>query len=471
MNRFNESDSVLSLSNVAAGEFDRLRNQDTISSEGSDSKKNVEPRSAGNEIAPVGAVALEYQSALLEMIEAASNDPRQIRSLVYELARTNLVRETWESDSVLTLRDVRERLLALEKAIARVEVGLSGSERTANSIPRLDTEPLDGELAQEEALGDESRDATPRRIARNPKKPVSGPVAHLASDWPRTAGSRQAPVWPRDRLMMRSDAAGLGGLSSLPAERPTVEIVYPERDTTDPSRLRRGVWLWFIVWPFIQLIGPAIFCVALYVAIAGRLDVQSAQRRQSVVAEPQQSAPDARASGLPLPSTYGVYAISNGQLSELQPLPIRAPDPRVQLSAEINKPSATVLADGKIAFVLFERGLLNSAPERIAVRVVARVASAVTFSAGKAAASKPDSLWRIRSNSFDLPVSPLNENREMVVVRSENPDFTFPAGRYALVIGGLAYDFTVEGRITDPAQCLESFEAVNGPVFTPCRPK
>ena len=166
-----------------------------------------------------------------------------------------------------------------------------------------------------------------------------------------------------------------------------------------------------------------------------------------------------------------MYAVSNGVLSELQPLPIKAPDARVRLSAEINKPSSTVLPDGKVAFVLFQRGLLNSAPDKVAVRVVARVASTLTFSSGKAAASKPEALWRIRSNSYEFQVSPLNENREMVLVGAKSPDFEFPSGRYALVLGGLAYDFTVEGPITDPAQCLESFEAVNGPVFTPCRPK
>jgi hypothetical protein len=254
--------------------------------------------------------------------------------------------------------------------------------------------------------------------------------------------------------------------------RAPVGIVYPERDT-DAVRVRRRVWLWFVVWPLIQLIGLAIFCLALYMAVAGRLDVQSAQTRQAIGPEAPQSpsVERRRPSGLPLPSTYGVYAISNGQLNELQALPIRAPDARVQLSAEINKPSSTVLPDGKIVFVLFRRELLNSAPQKVAIRVVARVASTLTFSSGKAAAAKPDASWHIRGNSYDFQVSPVNENHEMVVVRPEDPDFMFPSGRYALIFAGLAYDFTVDGPITDPTQCLESFEAVNGLVFTECRPK
>jgi hypothetical protein len=84
---------------------------------------------------------------------------------------------------------------------------------------------------------------------------------------------------------------------------------------------------------------------------------------------------------------------------------------------------------------------------------------------------KLDASWHIRGNSYDFQVSPLNENREMVVAQPVDPDFAFPSGRYALVFAGLGYDFTVEGPITAPAQCLESFEAMSGPVFTECRPK
>ena len=262
-------------------------------------------------------------------------------------------------------------------------------------------------------------------------------------------------------------------MSAGAAARPAVEIVYPERDKADAVRVRRRVWLWFIVWPLIQLIGPAVFCLVLYLALAGKLDVQQAQTRQAQVADAQQSAAAeaAHTSEFPLPSTYGVYAVSNGQLSELQSLPIRAPDPRVQLSAEINKPSASILANGKVVFILFRRELLSIAPQKIAVRVVARVARTLTFSSGKAAAAKPDASWHIRGNSYEFQVSPLNENREMVVARPVDPEFSFPAGRYALVFGGLAYDFTVDGPVTDLAQCLESFESVSGPVFTECRPK
>ena len=52
--------------------------------------------------------------------------------------------------------------------------------------------------------------------------------------------------------------------------------------------------------------------------------------------------------GIPVPSSYGVYAIANGQLVELEPLPIRVPDGRMAVSAAIATKSTTRLANGRI---------------------------------------------------------------------------------------------------------------------------
>jgi hypothetical protein len=41
-------------------------------------------------------------------------------------------------------------------------------------------------------------------------------------------------------------------------------------------------------------------------------------------------------------------------------------------------------------------------------------------------------------------------------------------GRYVLVLKRQGYDFTVAGKITDPNQCLERTEAVNGTFYSPC---
>jgi hypothetical protein len=44
-----------------------------------------------------------------------------------------------------------------------------------------------------------------------------------------------------------------------------------------------------------------------------------------------------------------------------------------------------------------------------------------------------------------------------------------PPGRYALVLKGLAYDFTVAGTVNDPRQCLERLVATNGRFYSECK--
>jgi hypothetical protein len=65
--------------------------------------------------------------------------------------------------------------------------------------------------------------------------------------------------------------------------------------------------------------------------------------------------------------------------------------------------------------------------------------------------------------------APKKDNPEMYEVRSENPEAPLPPGRYALVLKGLAYDFTVAGPVTDPRQCLERLVATNGRFYSECK--
>ena len=63
----------------------------------------------------------------------------------------------------------------------------------------------------------------------------------------------------------------------------------------------------------------------------------------------------------------------------------------------ISAPSANTLPDGHLQFVVFRRDLMNSAPERVTVRVVARVARALTFDkTGKAKTVDVDGSWAVR---------------------------------------------------------------------------
>ena len=140
------------------------------------------------------------------------------------------------------------------------------------------------------------------------------------------------------------------------------------------------------------------------------------------------------------------------------------------MSTPVKTPSRAILPDGQMVFIVFRRDVANSALERVNVRVIAKVRHAMTFNtAGQVNLAKVDDVWTIRNVSYNFRVAPLGNSNEMLLVRSENSDFVFPAGRYALVFKDLAYDFTVDGPITDPTQCLERVEAANGAFYSECR--
>jgi hypothetical protein len=174
--------------------------------------------------------------------------------------------------------------------------------------------------------------------------------------------------------------------------------------------------------------------------------------------------------GFPLPTVYGIYAVSGGQLFELEPLVGRVPDQRVLISTPIRTVSRTVLPDGQIVFIVYRRDVASSAPERVTVRVIAKIRRAMTFNtAGQQSVGDAEESWTIRNVSYELRVAPLSESSEMLMIRPENVDLVFPAGRYGLVIKGQAYDFAVAGPITEASQCLESVKASNGTFYSECR--
>ena len=63
-----------------------------------------------------------------------------------------------------------------------------------------------------------------------------------------------------------------------------------------------------------------------------------------------------------------------------------------------------------------------------------------------------------------MPDSP-----EMYEIHSEDPALELSPGRYALILKNQAYDFTVEGTIVDPRQCIERIVASSGTFYTDCK--
>ena len=171
---------------------------------------------------------------------------------------------------------------------------------------------------------------------------------------------------------------------------------------------------------------------------------------------------------IPIPATYGVYAISDGHLVELQPLPIKLSSPRMTISRTISSASTTKLPSGQVQFIAFRRDLVSNVPEKVTIRVVARVVLASARRSEVLSATNSDTLWAIREPSYEMRVAPVRGNAAMILIHPADVDFSFPAGRYALALDALAYEFSIDGPITDSAQCVKSTGEDAASEYTEC---
>jgi hypothetical protein len=193
-------------------------------------------------------------------------------------------------------------------------------------------------------------------------------------------------------------------------------------------------------------------------------------------ASPAPAAPAPRSAAVdpsfPQPPAYGVYALVDDKLVELQQVRATPVDPRNAGQLQILEPGRTVVAPGKPAFVIFRHDLASHALDKVPLRIAARVAHAMNFdSTGKAIMTTPATdTWIIRELGYDLRVSPIEGNSEMIKLRADDPTLLLPSGRYELMLGGQAYDLTVAGEVTDPAHCVEGVTTVRGQVFNECKP-
>ena len=375
------------------------------------------------------SLEVDFAVVLSRVIESIEDDPAQLRNAVYELARIKLRREAWRRNPPINLVDARRLTLALESAIEGVETIYAKHDelKALQSLYRLIES---SEIGQSEVMIE-------------PREPLL--IVNQAPA--QTADADHRPV-----VLTRAKG------TSLNAER---SLHWP-----GAAPLLRGAMV-------------AIFAVALCVVLsqfgllgnqAPQIAASTVQKNASPEPKPVVATTLPQSSPFPLPTAYGVYAVSGGQLHDLQALAGRVPDQRVFMSTPIRTPSRTVLPDGQIVFIVYRRDVASSAPERVTVRVIAKIMRAMTFStAGQANVGNVEDSWTIRNVSYEFRVAPLSESSEMLMIRPENVDFVFPAGRYGLVIKGQAYDFTVAGPITEAAQCLESVKASNGTFYSECR--
>jgi len=368
---------------------------------------------------------LDFAIVLSRVIASIENDPAQLRSAVYELARIKL-----QTELSINVSEKRDLALALESAIERVET-VSSKHDHARVLQSLDhlTSRSDVHACE---VTIERRESLPiiKHLPNFSTRDVYGSRKVEASwHWMGAAPLVRAAVVAVIGIVLCT-ALGLHfGVLGRPSPQPFASVVY-------------------------KVEGPEAKQVFQATADGGQTPLTT---------------PSPQSLGFPLPSVYGIYAVSGGRLHELEPLLGRVPDQRVFMSTPVKTPSRTVLPDGRTVFVIYRRDAANSAPERVSVRVIAKVLREMTFNAGQASTTNAQNAWTIRNISYDFRVAPLGEGSELLIVRPESEDFVFPAGRYGLVIKGQAYDFTVAGPITAPAQCLEGIKAENGTFYSECR--
>jgi hypothetical protein len=365
--------------------------------------------SAGKEI--------EFALLLAELINTVKQDPEQLRLTIYDFARVKLKNDlSWATESE------RERLLgSLETAIRGVEKFSSRSDQI---------QWLSG----------------PKPVAKKPALPGTGPIVYLndgndvAGEAPRlidvSAKSSRRRFLSPQRVAVVSILL-LFAFGGLLAGSMVVGSIYLMRDKLVQA-----------IWPP----GPEKLT------------------RQASDDAPKVQPPAPNPPEFPIPGDYGVYAINEGKLNELDMLSEQIPDKRIAMSTPVTQPSRTTLTNGRAKFVVYRRDLANNAPERVDVRVVARVARALTFdSKGKPTSASVSGAWNIRNITYGFRIRPVLGNAEMLLIQPENAEFVLPAGRYVLVLKNQGYDFTVAGPMTDPSQCLERTEAANGTFYSECQ--
>jgi hypothetical protein len=366
---------------------------------------------------------VEFALLLSHVINTVKQDPEQLRLTIYDFARTKL-----KSDLSWADEDERKRLLgALETAIRGVERFSRNSAR----LERLHPSALD--IAEKLAVP-----------ALGAIHPVGAPK--YGSPPIEIRSRRRFALPSRSRMVSTFVLFAIGGLLAGSLVAAAVHAA-------------RGGGL-------LQRLGSA---APLQVS----LPPQEAAGRGGAppqLAMPRALPQDISQPSFSIPTNYGVYALNNETLNELDVLAEQVPDKRVALSTPVTKGSRTVLPDGRVKFIVFRRDLATNAPERVDVRVVAQVTRKLIFDAkGKATYSPVTGAWNIRNILHQFRVRPVANNPEMLLIQPENTEFMLPAGRYVLALKNEGYDFTIAGEVVDPSHCLERTDAANGTFYSDCQ--
>jgi hypothetical protein len=451
---------------------------------------------------------VDYRTVLKRKIQDASEDPAKMRELVYEAARLALRRQVQMQRPALSFAQIERHISELEDAIRGLEAeaeAAAGAEAAAAAEPaeeavatdpgRLD-DPEPGEAAADDATNPPSRDppaqseedaafftvGDPQILGAGPAAPVARAAAPQPIKIPERTKRPSYLVNPADFVNPNATSR------AQPAPRPRKPVVMSGLKVTFQLAVAAVAVaaLYFALWGRngqvqtageIQLAGAGIPRIQTAPAPEPPADGISTAAAAPLAAGPPAETPVAAAPAepalpFPLPNADGVYAVRDNHLIALEQIQATPVDPRTPNQLEITRPGRIVSATSKLAFLVFRRDLVSNAPEKVSVRIAARIAHSMNFdSAGQAVVTTPKTdTWLIRDKGYELRGSPLRGNAEMVMLRPENPEFSFPPGRYELMLDGQAYDFVIAGEVTDPAHCVEGVVTVRGPDFYECKP-
>ena len=405
------------------------------------------------------SITSDYISVISQAIEKAQNDPAHLRGLVYDIARSCLAKHILANYHELGSVKWYRHMLDLEEAINQVESLSQSANKALTDDPSAQLldgpEPANSRDHDDNALvvQEPVSDATANNVWRDNTPVVLQPTLNRVNE-------------PFPEIIQASDiwfpAFGSGG------KRNRIDV---------PWGLQLAIAAFIGVVIYAVLLAPFSYIQTLNHSTAEQLAQAAApsipanaQLGTKVSLREANSASVAQALGFSPPTVYGVYAVSGEKLFTLDPLPIKVPDPRVNVSAMISEPNHVTVPDGKLVFVIYRRDLASSAPIEAFVKVVAQVERETKFNvAGAPTMEKIDGQWAIRSKSYQFKVAPIDDNPEMIVLHPEDSNLVLSAGRYALAIAGRGYDFTVAGQMTDTAQCIERSNVVGGTVYSECR--
>jgi hypothetical protein len=397
----------------------------------------------------------DYVSIILRAINKAQNDPAHMRRLIYDLARISVGRQLLLSYEEIGSDGVQRHVSDLEAAIKKAEI-LSSLEGDLLSDPDATPALAAGQARDQKALLiSESTLAVDNKIG-------SGTVAARAT-FPAPLNDQKSSLIPQSNQAVTTEI--WDAIPRAPKKRT------PKSQLLIAAAIGLAIYALTLVRPdlVINLHIPYVSQLAQQASYDTPTREPSKQTSAAAAGSPK-ATNETKSPGFPLPAVYGVYAVSRGKLYGLQSLAMKVPDPRVAISAMISNPSRLTLPDGKVAFIVYRRDLQSSAPDTVSVRIVARVMREMKFAAGEPPKIvKTAGDWAIRSKSYQFGVAPINNKPEMIMLRPQDPQFSFTPGRYALVFRGEGYDFSVAGQMTDAAQCLERTDALGGVIYSECR--